>query len=186
MKHKTKMLAHFEPTRHQRKGSKTLTDSVRTGGQSTVRRRFTICAAMTLATIFLFEGGTDSRALAAEAECIRDDGTQSPCNDEKGERLAVYVAGREAYENARITGDFSEALALSRQLVSKGDKNGERLLKMIYLQLGWGAHRDYVQAYVWLSEGGAGGGDYLDLWRKKLMEKMTPEQIAAAQKLAGK
>ncbi len=99
--------------------------------------------------------------------------------------MAIYVKGRDAYDGARTSGDFSEALALSRQLAAKGDKNGERLLKMVYLQLGWGAHRDYVQAYVWLSEGIAGGGDYLVAWRNKLMEKMTPEQVAEAKKLAG-
>ena len=51
--------------------------------------------------------------------------------------------------------------------------------------MGWGAHRDYVQAYAWLSEGIAGGAEYLVQWRKMLAEKMTPEQVAAAKKLAG-
>ena len=68
----------------------------------------------------------------------------------------VYVLGRNAYESGRESGDFTEALRLARQLDASGDKNGDRLLKMVYLQLGWGGHTDYVQAYVWLSEAMAG------------------------------
>ena len=53
------------------------------------------------------------------------------------------------------------------------------------VQLGWGAHRDYVQAYVWLSEGIAGGNESLRRWRDKLVEKMTAEQVAQAKERAG-
>lgn len=101
------------------------------------------------------------------------------------DRMAGYVKARNAYDNARTSGDFSETLVLSRGLAAQGDKNGERLLKMVYLQLGWGAHRDYVQAYGWLSEGIAGGADYLVRWRQILTEKMTADQLAEAKKMAG-
>jgi hypothetical protein len=124
-----------------------------------------------------------SPATAAETQCPSED-NPAPCQADE-DRIAVYVKGRNAYDNARTSGDFSEALALSRQLAAQGDRNGERLLKMVYLQLGWGAHRDYVQAYVWLSEGIAGGADYLVRWRQILAEKMTSDQIAEAKKMAG-
>jgi len=42
-----------------------------------------------------------------------------------------------------------------------------------------------VQAYTWLSQGIKAGDDYLVPWRKMLMEKMTPEQIAQAKERAG-
>ena len=125
-----------------------------------------------------------SLASAAETQCPSED-YSAPCQEDKGERMALYAKGREAYDSARTSGDFSEALALSRQLAGQGDRNGERLLKMVYLQLGWGAHRDYVQAYGWLSEGIAGGADYLVRWRQILAEKMTSEQLAEAKKMAG-
>jgi hypothetical protein len=99
--------------------------------------------------------------------------------------MAMYVMGRRAYEDARTSGDFTAALAWSRKLVAAGEKNGERLLKMVYVQLGWGAHRDYVQAYVWLSEAIVVGDDYLLPWRNMLVEKMTSEQVAQAKKRAG-
>jgi hypothetical protein len=124
-----------------------------------------------------------SVATAAETRCAEDN--PAPCQADEAERVAIYVKGRNAYDNARTTGDFSEALTLARQLAVQGDKNGERLLKMVYLQLGWGAHRDYVQAYGWLSEGIAGGEEYLVRWRTLLAEKMAPEQLAEAKKLAG-
>jgi len=123
-------------------------------------------------------------ATAAETQCPSEDNS-APCQADKDDRMALYVEGRNAYDNARMSGDFSDALALSRQLAARQDKNGERLLKMVYLQLGWGSHRDYVQAYVWLSEGIAGGADYLVRWRQILAEKMTPDQLAEAKKMAG-
>lgn len=125
-----------------------------------------------------------SPAAAVETQCPSED-NPAPCKADEAERVAIYVKGRNAYDTARTSGDFSEALTLARQLAVQGDKNGERLLKMVYLQLGWGTHRDYVQAYVWLSEGIAGGADYLVRWRNLLAEKMTPDQIAEAKKMAG-
>jgi hypothetical protein len=125
-----------------------------------------------------------SPATAAETQCPSEENSAA-CQADMDNRMAVYVRGRNAYDTARTSRDFSEALALSRQLAAQGDKNGERLLKMVYLQLGWGAHRDYVQAYGWLSEGIAGGADYLVRWRQLLAEKMTSEQLAEAKKMAG-
>lgn len=121
---------------------------------------------------------------AEEAECPPGD-EWIACRAQAGDRGAMYAVGRNAYEGARTSGDFTEALAWARKLVGMGDKNGERLSKMVYMQLGWGAHRDHVQAYVWLSEGIAGGEEYLVSWRKTLAEKMTPEQLADAKKMAG-
>jgi hypothetical protein len=107
------------------------------------------------------------------------------CRARAGDPGAMYAVGRNAYEAARTSGDFSEAFDWARKLSATGDKNGERLLRMVYLQLGWGGHRDYVQAYVWLRKGIAGGEEYLVKWRKTLAEKMTPEQVAAAKERTG-
>ena len=139
---------------------------------------FALCSVLAVATLT-----NVTRSAAAETACMSDD--EAVCKAEKDERMAIYTQGRNAYDNARMSGDFTEAFSLSRKLASTGDKNGERLLKMVYIQLGSGAHRDTVQAYVWISEGIADGIDYAALWRKKLTEKMTPEQLAQAKKLAG-
>jgi hypothetical protein len=133
-----------------------------------------------------------SVALSASAGAARADDDlgcastdEAVCKADKDERVAQYAKGRESYENARTGGDFSEAYALARNLAIRGDKNGERLLKMVYMQLGWGNHRNYLQAYDWLSEGIADGEKYLVTWREKLIGKMTPEQLTAAKKKAG-
>ena len=118
----------------------------------------------------------------AEPACATDD--EAACKAEKDARMAMYSAGRNAYENARTSGNFTEAYSVARQLASSGDKNGERLFKMVNMQLGWGAHKDWVQAYLWLSKGIADGVDYVPLWRDKLAEKMSPEQLAEAKKRA--
>ncbi len=120
----------------------------------------------------------------AAPECPAGDGWNL-CQAEKGDYAAMYSVARRAYDDARVSGDFTTALDWSRRLAATGEKNGERLLKMAYIQLGWGTHRDYVQAYIWLSEGIAGGADYLGHWRSTLAGKMTPDQIAEAKKRAG-
>src|SRR3954451_16519122 len=102
---------------------------------------------------------------AAESECPAGDEWVA-CAANQGDPMAMYAVGRKAYEAARQSGDFTEALSWSRKLAAAKEKNGERLLKMVYLQLGWGAHRDYMQAYIWLSEAISGGDDYLVQWRK--------------------
>jgi len=116
---------------------------------------------------------------AEEIDCAEGDQSVE-CRAQAGDSIALYVLGRKSYEEARESGDFSEALLLSRQLRENGEKNGERLSKMVHMQLGWGGHKDYVQAYVWLSEAIEAGDDYLVTWRGTLADKMTQDQLEQA------
>lgn len=148
------------------------------------RTRLAIAVLMALAFAPGFHA-TPILAAAEETVCPEGDGWLE-CKAAAGDRMAIYRLGRTAYENARESGDFSEALRMSRQLAATGDKNGERLLKMVHIQLGWGGHKDYVQAYAWLSEDMPGDDNYVDKWRKTLAQKMSPEQLEQARSLAGK
>lgn len=112
-------------------------------------------------------------------DCPRDENWVA-CRAAAGDPLAIYRLGRTEYENARETGDFSEALRLARQLNATGDKNGERLLRMTHLQLGWGNHKDYVQAYAWLVEDLPTDEEHIPKMLRQLSEKMTPEQLGEA------
>jgi hypothetical protein len=151
---------------------------------SFMRRKSTVLAMLTALALAIDSGASGPARAAGASDCPPGDGWIA-CRAQAGDPAAMYAVGRNAYEAGRTSGNFSEALDWARKLDATGDKNGERLLKMTYLQLGWGGHHDYVQAYVWLSEGIAGGADYLVKWRKTLAEKMTPEQLAAAKKRVG-
>lgn len=113
-------------------------------------------------------------------QCPQGDGYVD-CMANAGDKMAIYVKGREAYEAARQSGDYTEALRIARSLDRADDENGERLLKMVDLQLSWGGHKDLVQAYVWLSEDLAAGKNYVAPLQRKLAQKMTPEQLQQAQ-----
>lgn len=132
-----------------------------------------------------WSGGSVNSAWGQEqADCPAGDGWLE-CRAAAGDRLALYRLGRTAYDSSRESGDFSEPLRMGRELVASNDKNGERLLKMVHLQLSWGHHKDYVQAYVWMVEDQRGGIDYLDPLISNLADRMTPEQLAAAKESAG-
>jgi hypothetical protein len=153
---------------------------------SRVKYRVSVLAAA-MAFALLIVPGRHELVAEAQAQAQAQDSAQCPEGDDwiecmaaSGDRAAIYRVGRTAYEQARVSGDFSEALRLARSLNGQNDRNGARLLKMVHLQLGWGGHKDYVQAYVWLNEDLRDGIDYLDKWVATLAEKMTPEQVAEA------
>jgi TPR repeat protein len=122
-------------------------------------------------------------ATAAEPDCPPAP-DKVPCLAERGDPRAMYMMGRRAFADGRESGDLTEALQWALEAAEKGYRSGNMLLKMIYLQLGEGTHRDFVQAYVWLSEAIDDGDDYLLPWRKRLVGKMTLEQLAQAKRLA--
>jgi TPR repeat protein len=105
------------------------------------------------------------------------------CKAENGDPRAMYLIGREAYDEARTTGDFSEAYMWASRSKEGGFLGGRMLLKMVYLQAGEGLHHDYVEAHRWLNAAIADGDEYLVPWERRLEAKMTPEQIAEAHRL---
>ena len=123
-------------------------------------------------------------ATAAEPDCPPAP-DKVPCLAESGDPMAMTMMGRSAFADGRESGDLTVALQWARRAVEAGNRrSGEMLLKMVYLQLGEGTHRDFVQAYVWLSKAIDNGDDTLLAWRKRLVGKMKPEQLAQAETLA--
>lgn len=124
---------------------------------------------------------------AAAQECSDADKGEKyvDCQAKTGDNLAIYLQGRDAYDAGRDNGDFSKALTIARELDKKKDKNGERLLKMVHLQLSWGGHKDLPQAYGWLNEDLNAGKDYVAPLINQLAKKMTPEQLKQAKAAAG-
>lgn len=125
---------------------------------------------------------TGSGAWAEDAfKCMEE--TQEKC-DFENESLAMFIRGRDAFDRGIESGDFSETRAIGQQLAARKNKYGNRLLKMVYVQVGMGNHKNFVQGYRWLEEEIKGGNGYarldLDKTMAKLVALMTPEQLAEA------
>ena len=114
-------------------------------------------------------------------KCMEE--TQEKC-DFENENLRLFIQGRDAFERGMETGDFTETRVIGQKLAERKNKYGNRLLKMVYVQVGFGKHKDFVQAYRWLDEEMKAGHGFARLDLEKTMAKlvalMTPEQLAQA------
>ena len=84
---------------------------------------------------------------------------------------------------AERRGDYATALRQFRCLADQGDANAEFQLGAMYLS-GSGVPQDYVIAQKWLNLAAAGGDEEAIKYREMIAPRMTPAQIAEAQKLA--
>ncbi len=139
-------------------------------------------ASRTLATALLSALLVCGSASAEDAfKCMEE--TQQKC-DFENENMALFIQGREAFDRALETGDFSETRAIGQKLADRKNKYGNRLLKMVYVQVGLGRHKDYVQAYRWLDGEMKAGHAFtrldLDKTMNKLSALMTPAQLEQA------
>jgi uncharacterized protein len=79
--------------------------------------------------------------------------------------------------------DYATALRLIRPLAEQGDASAQYNLGVFY-DNGLGVPQDYVRALMWLNLSAAQGKEGAATFRDLVARLMTPEQIAAAQKLA--
>ncbi len=92
---------------------------------------------------------------------------------------ADFRAGAEAYERF----DYATALKEWRSLAEQGDAAAQYNLGVMYRE-GQGVPQDDVQAHMWFNLSAAHGMESARTLRDKLAEKMTPAQLADAQRLA--
>ena len=146
-----------------------------------------ILLTLALMMIFTLAPWADDFVLvkAADPDCASET-DKVPCLAEKRDPMAMYMMGRRAYDAGRKSGDLTEALVWAFKVVKVNQRIGNQMLKMLYLQMGGGVHRDFVQAYLWISEAIASDEKYgyLVPWRKRLAAKMSPEQLEQATRLA--
>jgi hypothetical protein len=118
------------------------------------------------------------------------EGFVCPYEDEKecayeNESLSLFIKGRDAYDHGREIGDLSQARDIGYQLAARKNKNGRVLLKMIYMEIRMGGHKNYVQAYDWVQEAMQRNESYARLDFQTVLEslkkRMTPEQLAIVQ-----
>jgi uncharacterized protein len=87
------------------------------------------------------------------------------------------------YENGRgVPQDYAAAAGWYRKAADQGDAGAQFLLAAMYFT-GRGVPQDFVIAHMW-SNLAAASGNYNAAYRDFIAAKMTPAQIAEAQKLA--
>jgi TPR repeat protein len=87
---------------------------------------------------------------------------------------------------AHKRGDCATALRLIRPLADQGDADAQHILGLMY-NSGEGVPQDYVIAYMWLTLATASGDEVAAgaaVVRERLAKRMSPEQVAEADKLA--
>ncbi len=94
-------------------------------------------------------------------------------------RAADLEAGVEAYAR----GDYATAFKEWRPLAEQGDADTQYNLGFMYAQ-GPGVPQDLVRAHLWVNLAVAQGDEDARKARYILAERMTPAQLAEAQRLA--
>ncbi|MFZ2094355.1 MAG: hypothetical protein WAU99_21680 [Pseudolabrys sp.] len=79
--------------------------------------------------------------------------------------------------------DYATAVRLNRPLAEQGNANAQYNLGTFY-DNGLGVLQDKVRAYMWFSLSAAQGREGAAAFRDLIARRMTPAQIAEAQKLA--
>ncbi len=89
-----------------------------------------------------------------------------------------------AYERGKgVPQDYIEGARWLRLAAEQGAAGGQVLLAMNYEE-GQGVPQDYVLAHMWYNLAGASGDPNGIKNRDRIIRKMTPGQIAEAQRLA--
>ena len=102
---------------------------------------------------------------------------------EQGFAKAQHNLGILYTEGQGVPQDYAEALKWYHKAAEQGDAHAQSNLGAMYAE-GQGVPQDYVQAYMWFNLGAAGGDANGSKNRDLVVEQMTPDQIADAQKLA--
>jgi TPR repeat protein len=79
--------------------------------------------------------------------------------------------------------NYVEALKWFRLAADQGVASAQNNLGLMYAN-GWGVPQDYVRAHIWFNLSAAQGDQNAAETRDRILKRMTPAQIAEAQKLA--
>jgi TPR repeat protein len=105
---------------------------------------------------------------------------------EQGNAMAQYNLGN-AYYYGRVPQDYVEAAKWYRKAAEQGNATAQYDLGYVYCH-GQGVPQDYVQAHMWMDlAASASTGDDQNKYssgRDAVAAKMTPQQLAEAQRLA--
>jgi TPR repeat protein len=102
---------------------------------------------------------------------------------EAGDAKAQSILGNVYLDGQGVPQDYAEAIKWYRKAADQGDAEAQYSLGEMY-DIGQALPQDYVQAHMWFSLAAARGYQGSAEARRKVENRMTPEQIAEAQRLA--
>jgi uncharacterized protein len=102
---------------------------------------------------------------------------------EQGDAKAQFYLGLIYERGEGVPRDYAAAVNWYRKAAEQGYADAQAQLGFVY-GLGQGVPRDYVTAHKWLNLAAVGGREDAANTRDSIAAKMTPAQIAEAQKLA--
>lgn len=148
-------------------------------------RRFPVLCASVLAILYttqLWAGwkeGHDAYERGDYATALKEWGPMAQQGD-----AGVQLMLGTMYEEARgVAQDYREAARWYRLAPDQGNQLAQVNLGDLYV-VGQGVPQDFVQAHMWFNLAGSAGSKEAIKSRDIVAKKMTPAQIAEAQKLA--
>ena len=102
---------------------------------------------------------------------------------DQGYAKAQYNLGLVYARSQGVPEDIAAAVSWYRKAADRGDASAQSFLGLMYYN-GHGGTLDYVQAHMWFNLVAAKGDAAAVKNRDLIAKKMTPAQIAEAQKLA--
>jgi TPR repeat protein len=147
--------------------------------------RATLTASLMLVAI---EGATSAEpCLAADekgeysateaVQCLRQEAVQ-------GNDLAQYLLGSDYHAGCcDLPQNYAEALKWYRRAADQGNSGAQFVLGGMHAK-GEGVPTDFVRAHMWFNLAAAQGTSHAAEFRDAVAQRMTPAQIAEAQRLA--
>ena len=102
---------------------------------------------------------------------------------DQGSAGVSYLLGYSYHFGHGVPQDYAEAVKWYLKAVDQGDEYAQNNLGTMYRD-GLGVPKDYVQAHKWFNLAASHGSHISTMNREEIAAKMTPAQIAEAQKLA--
>ena len=101
----------------------------------------------------------------------------------QGDADAQYNLGIMYRDGEGVPEDYAQAATWFRKAAVQGDARAQASLGIMYT-IGSGVPQDYVLAHMWSNLAASQGNEGATSLRELVVSKMTPEQIAKAEKLA--
>lgn len=102
---------------------------------------------------------------------------------EQGHARSQYRLGVMYFNGQGVLQDYAEAVRWFRAAAEQGDASAQFNLGVMYHK-GEGVIQDYILAHMWLNIGGANGSSFAPDVRDIVEDRMTPTDIAEAQRRA--